>query len=90
MKMNKISTKVIILIITLGITILWGINVEAQPFFTKEELYYIDKIKTIKAVSLKGAAPIQYSDKDGQVKGISKEVLEESGAYKQGFNSDWK
>lgn len=77
MKINKIKTKRIMLIIVLFSLILVAEPAKADPFLTKEELDYIGQENIIKAVSLHGGAPIQYADTNGNVKGISKEVLEE-------------
>lgn len=52
------------------------IPVKAQSLFTKEEQEYINKRGIIKAVGLDGTAPIQYYDSNGQVKGISIDVLD--------------
>ena len=65
------------LIIVLFSLILVAEPAKADPFLTKEELDYIGQENIIKAVSLHGGAPIQYADTNGNVKGISKEVLEE-------------
>lgn len=77
MFISKISTKKVLLIILLLTILSSGIQVSAQSFLTEDELDYITKKNIIKAVSLNGAAPIQYAGSDGQVKGISKEVLDE-------------
>lgn len=52
--------------------------VKAQSLLTltKDEQEYINCRGTIKAVSIDGAAPLQYYDANGQIKGISKETLE--------------
>jgi two-component system sensor histidine kinase EvgS len=52
------------------------IPAKVQAILTKEEQDYIDKRNVIKAVSIHGAAPIQYADANGEVKGISKELLD--------------
>jgi diguanylate cyclase (GGDEF)-like protein len=49
---------------------------EGDPVLTKEERAYIAQAGVIKAVSLKGGAPIQYADAQGEVQGISRGVLE--------------
>lgn len=77
MFISKISTKKVLLIILLLTILSSGIQVSAQSFLTEDELDYITRKNIIKAVSLNGAAPIQYAGSDGQVKGISKEVLDE-------------
>ena len=62
------------------IIILSGIpasSANAQLFLTDEEQDYIIKVYLIKAVSLHGTAPIQYMDSEGQIKGISIDLLEE-------------
>lgn len=53
------------------------VPVEAQVSFTKEEQDYIKNQDVIMAASLPGSAPLQYAGSDGEVKGISKELLEE-------------
>jgi len=53
-----------------------AIDVKAESLFTKEEQEYINNNGTIKAVSIDGVAPLQYYDASGNVKGISKNVLD--------------
>lgn len=74
---NKIIKNKIILVIVFITIILSAMPVEAQEFLTKEEENYINNRNPIKAVSVDGGAPIQYMGSDGDLKGISKEVLEE-------------
>lgn len=50
--------------------------VKAQSLLTEEEQEYVNGRETIEAVSLDGVAPLQYTDSNGHVRGISKEVLE--------------
>ena len=66
----------IVLIIIIFVAIASPKTVKAQVSLTLEEQDYIKERNIIKAVSLHGGAPIQYVDAQGQVKGISKEVLE--------------
>lgn len=74
---HKMITEKIILIIVLFALIVLSMPVKAQEFeITDEELGYINKKNVIKAVSMHGGAPLQYADANGNVKGISKEVLE--------------
>ncbi len=51
--------------------------VEAAVSFTPEEKLYIAEQDVLKAVTIGGAAPIQYIDSNGEINGISKEVLSE-------------
>jgi len=51
--------------------------VEAAVSFTPEEKLYIAEQDALKAVTIGGAAPIQYIDSNGEIRGISKEVLSE-------------
>lgn len=76
MNKHKLIIKKIILTIVFFIVTLSALPAKAQELLTKKEQDYINKKNTIKAVSLNGIAPLQYTDKNGQVKGISKEVLE--------------
>lgn len=70
--------KKIILIITIIILLMINtIGIKAQEFLTNEEKAYIEKNLVIKAVSLDGIAPIQYNGVNGEVRGISRRVLEE-------------
>lgn len=48
-----------------------------KKIFTKEERDYILKNPRIKAGSMDGVAPIQYMGEDGEIKGISKGILDE-------------
>jgi len=50
--------------------------VKAQSFLTKEEQEYINSRGIIKALSIDGVAPLQYYDANGQVKGISRNILD--------------
>lgn len=75
MKLRMIEKKIVFLI-AVFIVVMSAMPVKAESFFTKEEQEYINSRGTVKAVSVDGAAPLQYYDANGQVKGISKEVLE--------------
>lgn len=77
MNINNFNIKKIVLIFVFFIIIVSFMPVEAQTFLTKDELDYIDKGSIIRAVSMHGGAPIQYADTNGEIKGISREVLEE-------------
>ena len=79
MNKSNLISKIIILMIILFTVIVSAMPVKAQALLTKEEQDYINKGNLIRAVSIHGAAPLQYADANGQVKGISKEVLEEIG-----------
>jgi len=70
------TQKKIALLITVFAVIMSAIPVKAQSLFTEEEQEYINSKGTLKAVSIDGTAPIQYYDANGQVKGISINVLD--------------
>ncbi|MGI6427710.1 MAG: hypothetical protein ACOX0L_08950 [Natronincolaceae bacterium] len=65
--------------IIIGIFIIMGVPIcaEARLLLTDEERNYIAEAGVLKAVSINGAAPIQYTDTRGEIQGISKRVLEE-------------
>lgn len=71
----RISIKKILFLIVAFTVVMRAVPVKAEPLFTKEEQEYINSRATIKAVSVDGVAPIQYYDKNGDVKGISINVL---------------
>lgn len=77
MNKGKKTANGIILLIIFFTAIIPAKPIEAQTLLTKEEQDYINKKNVIKAVSLHGTAPHQYVDANGQIKGISIEVLEE-------------
>lgn len=66
-----------IFIIGVFFTAAFYLPVEAAVSFTQEEELYIAEQDTLKAVTIGGAAPIQYIDSNGEIQGISKEVLNE-------------
>ncbi|MCM0759920.1 GGDEF domain-containing protein [Sporomusa sphaeroides DSM 2875] len=70
----------ILLFILLIIGLSNSSHAASNIFLTEEEQAYIAKKGVIKAVSLDGVAPIQYSDKNKEVQGISKRVLQEISA----------
>lgn len=72
----RMTQKKIALLITVFAVIMSAIPVKAQSLFTEEEQEYINSKGTLKAVSIDGTAPIQYYDANGQVKGISINVLD--------------
>lgn len=74
---KQIFKKVILMIIGLFFMMSSMIPVDAQWSLTEEEKAYVKKGMVIKAVSLEGIAPLQYTDSKGEVQGISKRVLEE-------------
>lgn len=78
MKKYRIISGISILIIAVATVIMPVLPVRAQSYLTltKEEQEYIKGRGSIKAVSIDGVAPLEYYDANGQVKGISKEVLE--------------
>ncbi len=49
----------------------------AAAFLTEEEITYIAGRKTVQAINVEGAAPIQYRDGRGRVRGISQQILQE-------------
>lgn len=77
MNLSKKISKGVVLIILFCASLGAAVKVEAQPTLTREEQDYVKEGNIIQAVSLDGAAPLQYSDANGEVRGISKEVLEE-------------
>lgn len=77
MNLSKKISKGVVLIILFCASLGAAVKVEAQPALTREEQDYVKEGNIIQAVSLDGAAPLQYSDANGEVRGISKEVLEE-------------
>ena len=44
--------------------------------FTEDELSYLEETPLIEAISIEGTAPFQYYDANGEVQGISMEVLD--------------
>ncbi len=50
--------------------------VKAEIYLTREEKNYIAKKEIIKAASFEGMAPLQYTDTNGEIKGISIGMLE--------------
>ena len=75
--MKKRMTSSLMLVLALLFVVLLAMPTKAQLSLTQEERDYVNKGTIIQAVSLDGSAPLQYVDKNGQVQGISKEVLEE-------------
>ncbi len=54
-----------------------AVSVRADVAFTKEELTYIDEKKVVKAISIRGIAPIIYQDENGDMQGVSPLLLKE-------------
>lgn len=52
-----------------------SVNSQVELDFTEDELSYLEEAPMIEAVSIEGAAPFQYYDANGEVQGISMEVL---------------
>lgn len=52
------------------------VSLGAASFLTEEEMDYIAGRGPVQAVNVVGAAPIQFRDKQGEVQGISKQVLQ--------------
>lgn len=73
---NRIFYKKIMVMIVVLAVIMRTVPVTALSFLTKEEQEYIQSRDTIKAISIDGVAPLQYYDANGQVKGISRNVLD--------------
>lgn len=73
---RQIYIKIIPAILCLIFTMSSNMTVEANSFLTKEEKAYIEKSPIIKAASLNGVAPIQYTDGNGEIQGISKRVID--------------
>ncbi len=70
---KKATVLIIIVIFIMGIFI----YAETQLYLTQEEKDYIARTDVIKAVTIDGVAPIQYVDSKGEIRGISRRVLEE-------------
>lgn len=77
MRNNKMIFTGSVLVAALCAMLACAVQLEAQILLTEAEREYVHQGNVIQAVSLDGAAPLQFSDADGQVQGISKEVLEE-------------
>ncbi len=74
---KQIFVKFLVAILILSF-IISSFNVaEASLVLTDEEKAYVAEKKIVKAVSAQGAAPIIYSNSNGQVLGIAKNVAEE-------------
>lgn len=71
--LKKVTSIIIIISVVIG-TFIYS---EAQLYLTQEEKDYIAEAGTLKAISINGVAPIQYTDAKGEIRGISKRVLEE-------------
>ena len=77
MRNNKMIFTGSVLVAALCAMLACAVQLEAKILLTEAEREYVHQGNVIQAVSLDGAAPLQFSDADGQVQGISKEVLEE-------------
>lgn len=77
LKPKGIVTIVIFCIVLLSVFSEPSAAAQSKLSLTEEQQAYIAQKGVIKAVSLEGVAPIQYADKNGQVQGISKRVLQE-------------
>ncbi len=73
MDIRKIIPIVIFILIITGLFTF----AETQLELTQGEKDYIVKAGVIKAISVDGLGPIQYTDTNGEVQGISRQVLEE-------------
>jgi diguanylate cyclase (GGDEF)-like protein len=76
MRLGNIIIRRIMLIAVILISITSIMTANAQVILTKEEQDYIKSRNIIKAASLDGVAPLYYVDENGQVKGITKDVLD--------------
>ena len=74
---KEVLKKITLMIVIIFVILETFIYAEAQLDLTQEEKDYIAEAGVIKAVSVSGVAPIQYIDKKGEFRGISKRVLEE-------------
>ena len=77
-----LQPKRIVTFITLCILFISGFSASSAATqrnlsLTEAEKAYIAQKGVVKAVSLDGGAPIQYTDKNGEVQGISRRVLQE-------------
>jgi len=70
---RKILVTIIIMLIIVG----GFVSAETRLDLTQEEKDYIAKASVIGVVSVDGWAPIQYTDMRGEIRGVSKRVLEE-------------
>ena len=75
MKFRIIEKKIVFYVVVFSVVMLVT-PVKAQSYFTEEEQEYINGKGVIKAVSIDGVAPLQYYDENGQIKGISRNVLD--------------
>ena len=71
--LKKITSINIIVFIVMGVFV----SAETKLDLTQEEKDYIAKADVIGVVSVDGWAPIQYTDTRGEIRGVSKRVLEE-------------
>lgn len=78
--MNKYRIKILIIILlytffAIGIEMVEATNI--QNLLTQEERDYIEELPSIRAVSIKGGAPLHYVDGDGEIRGIAIQVIEQ-------------
>lgn len=71
----KSQSKMFFSVLAILLTFMLLKPVQAAIYFTEEERAFILETPVIEAVSLDGSAPLQYYDDDGELQGISKEIL---------------
>ena len=74
---KKIFRRATLTTICLFLFVSTAASAEVELSLTQEEKAYIAKKSIIKAASVDGAAPISFTDADGEIQGISKRVMDE-------------
>lgn len=73
---RQIQNLVLLTLIVTLFVLTVGFPAQAQLSLTSEEKEYVANRSVIRAASLDGGAPLQYADGEGNVRGISKRVLD--------------
>ncbi len=73
----KKYNKKILMIVSILFIMSIAIPVEAKNYLTNGEKAYIEQSSIIKAAAIDGAAPISFSDANGEAKGIARRVMDE-------------
>lgn len=73
---RHIFQKAALLLTSILLMVSFPISVKAELLLTEEEKAYIAEGNVIKAISLDHAAPLQYTDSHGEIKGIAIKVFE--------------
>ncbi len=75
--MNTFKIKTVVLWVAIGtLTAVGALPVQAEISLSQEEKDYLTQVGVIRATGLHGAAPIQYRNSRGEIKGISLSLLE--------------